>query len=53
MNDIQVPKELIPKEYDEAKHGGVFLLFVTGKSEKHVQKKVEQVKQLAEIVKLT
>ena len=53
MDEINIPKKLVPKAYKDAKYGGVFLLFITGKSEKHVLKKVEQAKKLAEIIKLT
>ena len=48
MKQIQIPKKLIPEGFQESNYSGVFLVFITGKSVKHVEKKTEQIKKLNE-----
>lgn len=48
---LQIPHEWIPKEFREAKFSGVFLVFVSGKSQKEIEKKTERIKKAVEFVK--
>jgi len=52
MKEIQIPKHLIPKEYNDANYGGVYLVFLTGKSIQTVQRKAKQLEKLVEIIKV-
>ena len=51
--EIEVPKNLTTKEFRKAEYRGVFLVFLTGRSQKHIEKKIKQIKKLVEIIKIT
>lgn len=47
---VAVPPEMIPSGFNDARFNGVFLLFITGKSQKEIKRKCEQIRKLADIV---
>lgn len=48
---IDIPEKLIPEEYWNHKHRGVFLLFVSASNAEKLQSKIRAIQQFATIVK--